>query len=171
MDYSYTQITINDRWTAYRTCDIPRYHLLKEIIKRKIKSAKTNWANRVSQDHAKIWDVVHDIQRSKCIDPVYKLYSDFNLETAANVLDNIFSTHFSPNDFDYSGHSHTCTCNSDDWSFTVTPCDVYVALSTCKASKAAGSDLIPTILYQSAAPFIAEPLPHFQLIHRNCYFS
>ena len=90
---------------------------------------------------------------------MYKLYSDFNnLRSAANVLNNIFGTHISSNDFDYSGHSHTC--NSDDWPFTVTPYDVYVALSTCKASKAAGSDLIPTILYKSAASFIAEPLCH-----------
>ena len=164
---------IHCRWSAFRNRDYYTYNKLSNLIKKKIVDAKKSWANSSSNNKSSsrfLWSKVNSILGKGSNDPLQHLTKTFSNKTlAANSFNRLFANVFTTAEH-VDIDNVPCDYHVLD-TFKISLDEVFRQLSVLKISKAAGPDLVPTILYKAAALVIAEPLTHiFNSSLSNCYF-
>jgi ribonuclease P/MRP protein subunit RPP40 len=134
------------------------YEHLCNKVNNEITKSKRIWASKAEKGSRQLWRVAHNVSGTNKINPITKLYNKFpDIETAANRINIGLSNIFTQP----STYNLPATNNVDlEWNCPITVDQVYKAMKSLHPSKAYGNDLIPTLLYKSAAASLAEPLAH-----------
>ena len=166
----YIKHLVHCRWKAYRSRNFNLYNKLSSLVKSKIYQAKFAFANNSSykkENTSNLWSNVNRILGNEDNNPLQFLLNSFdNKASAANSINNFFCSVFNVS----AVPSFDCSFINLDH-LKVTEYDVYKEICAQKVTKSPGPDLVPSLLYHSAALFIAEPLTHlFNTSLINCYF-
>ena len=144
------KLLIEDRWTAYRCKDWPRYHFSKEKVKAEIMKAKRKWSERLIKKRKNVWDIVNDIsgkrQVNQCFQSDHKFLCDLSLRFA--------------NSFNSEADQDLIALPNEMWNLKISQEIVHRLLMSLRHKQSSGPDDIPSRLLVATADFIAEPLTH-----------
>ena len=147
-----TKMFINDKWNAYRSRDWPKYHHLKEKVRKEITKAKALWANKMKDSTHGLWKLVKAVKgksHSKLVSSASDLNSPFSLaEKIARSLQQ-----------DNTSQDNSIQILDDkNWQINFNSHEVFKILRTLPHKKAGGCDNIPNKVYSLLSEFIASPL-------------
>lgn len=144
---------INKRWAAYRARNFPLYNHLKSKVQTEIKKCKVMWTKKLQG--TSLWKAVHAHQGVKSGNPLNALLSEFtSLKDGVEAINAMFASIFLPESsatIDLETYA-----SRESWNISVTPKMVFDSIRGVPKSKS--SPDMPTILYQCANVFLADPL-------------
>ena len=163
------KVLINRRWEAFRSGDLNLYVTLRDKVKSSILRAKTSWAKRSSSCSRFLWQTANTLSGAYSSNPIDHLFFNYtDSVSAADAINFSLCNVFHKEDIDFPT---VINSTSNDWHFNVDPQCVLNAFNKYSATKAYGSDWIPTYVYKIIAPFICAPLAHlFNLSVSTCTF-
>ena len=153
------KLLVNRRYDAFRRRDFVMYNHYREKVKTEIRKAKSFWITKTRNQTNSVWKILKGIECKKT--SIESLLNSFSSKTeAAEAINNVFCSRFSPPPSDWKNLMEKMTDNRIDWNIDVSVEKTHKLLDGLNCSKASGSDGIPTRLIKESSFELAGPLTH-----------
>jgi hypothetical protein len=155
-----TKALIQDKWSAFRARNWPKYKHLKEKVKLEVQHAKQIWAEKLMKTTNGLWKLAAKQYKNKTTDLSSLGSEEDLLKKISSELNQYFTQHDQDSDFDVNA------LTDDNWRLTISDYQVRRKLSRYPKTKAPGADGIPTKVYVSLATLLAQPLA--RIYNKSC---